>query len=111
MGVATDMRKLASERGDANLEFADGGYRLSLNPIESRFDELGFILWRDEAGGPVPVAVGRAVGDHLIFDDDPEAGAGGGRGNVTTVIASLIAGQPISVLGGGGNERAIPTAT
>ena len=109
MGVAEDMQKIASEHGDANLEFAGDGYRLSLNPIEDRFDEIGFILWREEAGGAAPVATGRAAGDRLVLDDElanPRRHA-----DVSAVISSLIQGEPVSALGGGGNEQAIPTGT
>ena len=109
MGVASDMLKLVGERGDANLEFARDGYRLTLNPIEDRFDEVGFILWREEAGGAVPVAVGRAIRDHLVLDGEPTTLAR--TTDLQAVIASLIAGEPVSALGGGGNEQAIPTAT
>ena len=110
MGVAAGLRELMSEHGDASLEFAREGYRLSLNPIEDRFDEIGFILWEDDAGGsPAPVAVGRAVGDELVLDGEP-----GDRREVAdlgAVISSLIEGEPVSALGGGGNEQAIPTGT
>ncbi len=110
MGVAADMQKLVSERGDKNLEFAREGYRLSLNPIESRFDELGFILLRDDGHGNLdPVGFGRAVRDDLVFDGDPDVS--GGPDGARALIASLIQGEPISVLGGGGNEQAIPTGT
>ena len=107
MSVAKNIQRLVSERGDANLEFAGDGYRLSLNPVESRFDEIGFILWGDDGGGPVPVATGRAVGDRLVVDG--EARGLRGAADLTGVIASLIAGEPVSALGGGGNESAIPT--
>ena len=110
MGIAADMQKLVSERGDPNLEFARDGYRLSLNPVESHFDELGFILWQEEADGHlVPLVTGRAVQDDLVLDGEP--GTRGEMSNLEAVIASLMAGEPVSVLGGGGNEQAIPTGT
>ena len=110
MGVAEDMQKLASEHGDANLEFAGDGYRLTINPIEDRFHELGFILWQEEAGGgQAPVATGRAVGDELVLDGAPAADRD--RADLEAMIATLIAGDPVSTLGGGGNEQAIPTGT
>ena len=111
MGVAADVQRIFSEHGDANLEFASGGYRLTLNPVEDRFDEVGFILWRDEAGGgPTPVAVGRASGDRLVLDGEPDGP--GTHADVSAVISSLIRGEPVSALGGGdGNEQAIPTGT
>ncbi len=109
MGVASDVLKLVGERGDANLEFAGGDYRLTLNPIEDRFDEVGFILWREEAGGLAPVTVGRAVRDHLVLDGEPTTLAR--TTELQAIIASLIAGEPVSALGGGGNEQAIPTGT
>ena len=110
MSVAADMLELVSKRGDANLEFARGGYRLSLNPIEDRFDEVGFILWQEEPTGALaPVAVGRAVRDHLVLDGEPTTL--GKTANLQTVIASLISGEPVSEQGGGGNEQAIPTGT
>jgi hypothetical protein len=108
MSVAGDMQRIVSERGGANLEFAGEGYQLSLNPVEDRFDEVGFILWREEGGGPAPVAVGRAVGDRLVLDD---GGGPGTHADVSAVISSLIGGEPVSALGGGGNEGAIPTGT
>ena len=107
MGVAKDMQRLMSERGDASLEFAGDGYSLSLNPIESRFDEIGFILWGDDGGGPVPVATGRAVGDRLVFDG--EARGLRGAADLAGVIGALLDRGPVSALGGGGNESAIPT--
>jgi len=103
MGVAKDIQRLMSERGDASLEFAGDGYNLSLNPIEGRFHEIGFILWADDGGGLAPVATGRAVGDDLVFDGDAPPG------NAAAVIAALLEGEPVSALGGGGNESAIPT--
>lgn len=110
MGVAKDIQRTMSERGDASLEFAGGGHRLSLNPIEGRFEEIGFVLWVEEAGGALaPVAAGRAVGDELVLDGEPAGGAG--AADVGSTIASLIAGEPVSALGGGGNESAIPTGT
>ena len=110
MGVAADMQKLVSERGDANLEFAREGYRLSLNPIEDRFDELGFILWRQEAdGGLAPIATGRAVGDQLVLDGSPATGRE--LTDLEAVIATLIADEPVASQGAAGNEQAIPTGT
>ena len=110
MSVAKDMQKIASERGDANLEFAGGGYRLTINPIEDRFHELGFILWQEEAGGgQAPVATGRAVGGELVLDG--ASATDHDRADLEATIGTLIAGDPVSALGGGGNEQAIPTGT
>ena len=110
MGVANDIQRLMSERGDASLEFAGEDQRLTLNPIEGRFHEIGFVLWAEEAGGALaPVATGRAVEDDLVLDGEPEGGRG--RSEIEAAIASLIAGEPVSALGGCGNESAIPTGT
>jgi len=110
MSTAKRIHRVMSERGDRNLEFARDGFRLTLNPIESRFTEIGFILWReDEATGALdPVAVGRAVDNQLVLDGEPnEAGFMG----VAGTIEALLDGELIASLGGGGNEQAIPTGT
>ena len=110
MGVAADMQKLVSERGDKNLEFARGDYRLSLNPVEDRFDELGFILWQQETGGTLtPIAAGRAVNDNLVLDGSPSTDRE--LADLEAVIATLIEEGPVSVQGAEGNEQAIPTGT
>ena len=110
MGVAADMQKLVSERGDKNLEFARGDYRLSLNPVEDRFHELGFILWQQETGGTLtPIATGRAVDDDLVLDGSPSTDRE--LADLEAVIATLIEEGPVSVQGAEGNEQAIPTGT
>ena len=110
MGVAERLHDLVAKRGDANLEFARDGYRLALNPIEDRFTELGFILWREEADGALtPVATGRALGDELVLDGAPAAGDE--SADLEAVIAALVDGELVLVQGAGSNEQAIPTGT
>jgi hypothetical protein len=97
------MRRLVAERGDASLEFAREGYRLSLNPIEDRFDEVGFILWQQAADGTtVPIATGRAAGDELVLDG--ESAADRELADLEAVIATLIAEEPASPPRAGANE-------
>lgn len=108
MDLATRMHDIVSERGDATLEFARDGYRLSLNPIEDRFNELGFIIWREEqTGGMTPVATGRAVDDQLLLDGEPAEGEG--LTSIAGMIAALLEGELVASQGSGGNEHAIPT--
>jgi hypothetical protein len=107
MSVAKEMQRLVAERGDANMEFARGGYRLALNPVEDRFDQVGFILWQEEDGGTVPVAAGRAAGDELVIDGAPASGRE--TADLEAVIGDLLAGDPVPVAGRGGNDQAVPT--
>jgi hypothetical protein len=83
------MQEVFAEAGDASLEFAREGYRLSLNPVAGRFDEVGFVLWQEEADGDLaPIAAGRAVGDEVILDGEP--GSGRELADLEAVIASLL---------------------
>ena len=108
MGLADDMYERIAAHGNASIEYAAGDYRLSLNPIEDRYQETGFILWWQDASGSVPVAVGRAVGKDIVLDDT--TAFDGSQDDLEEVLASLLGGQ--EVVGGGGradDERAIPT--
>ncbi len=107
MSIAEELRQRVGP--DANLEFASGGYRLSLNPLEDCFDETGFILWREEATGPVPVATGRAVGDELIVED--AAAYDGKAGTLESLIAALIQGEPVAQAARPNPDDAVPTGT
>ena len=102
MSVAKDIRTRLAD--NAHLEFARDGYRLSLNPVAGHYDEIGFILWRDADGGPVPVASGRAAGDDLVVDD-----ASGYDGDIEVLISTLLQGEPVAVDPPPGTERAVPT--
>jgi hypothetical protein len=89
MSVAQRIQDLVAEQGDANLEFAREGYRLSLNPVADHYDQVGFILWQQEGDGDLaPIAVGRAIGDELVLDGEP--GSGRELADLEAVIASLI---------------------
>jgi hypothetical protein len=110
MSVASEMVDRVRERGEANLEFAREGYRLSLNPIEDRLEEIGFILWREDgAGGLEPIATGRAADDRLLLDGDPTTRRE--TADLEAVIGSLLAAEPGATQAGLGNEGAIPTGT
>jgi len=102
MSVAKDIQhRLAN---NANLEFTRDGYRLSLNPIEDRHHEIGFILWRDADGDPLPIASGRTAGDDLVVDD-----ASNYDGDIESLISTLLQGDPVSVNPPPDTDRAVPT--
>jgi len=108
MALADDIYERVSAHGNASVEYAAGDYRLSLSPIEDRYQETGFILWHQTAGGAVPVAVGRAVNKDIVLDD--MTAFDGSEDDLAGVLATLLSGQ--EVVGGGGradDERAIPT--
>jgi hypothetical protein len=69
MSLANDLRAIVRERAGANVEYARDGYRVSLNPVGDRHSDIGFILWRDDAAGTVPIVAGRAVGGRIVVDD------------------------------------------
>ena len=105
MSLAKRLRDAVDRSGGAGVEFARGGYRLTLNPIDDRFHELGFILWREEEGGLAPVASGRASGDAIAIDD---AGPYADRAALEEAIDELAAGEAV-VTGRDDPETAIPT--
>ena len=105
MSLARELRERFAAAEDANLEFRRAGYRLALNPIKDRFEELGFILWQEEADGDLaPVATGRAVGDELVLDG--ETATGPELADLEAVVADLLAGEPIGPTGAGDNAPA-----
>ena len=117
MGLADDLAERVAVHHGANLEYVAGEYRLALNPVEDRYDETGFILWRqDESGATpdaipaaMPAAVGRAVSGELIWDDT--AGFDGSRDDLVNLLQSLLA-APETVThraGHGGVEESAPT--
>ena len=103
MSLAKDLRDRVNT--DPNLEFAGGGYRLSLNPIEDRHTETGFVLWHDQGGAPAPIASGRAVGDDLVVDRSDY------DGDLEALIRDLIAGEPVAVSPRPDPDNAVPTGT
>ena len=106
MSLAKRLRDALDANGGASVEFAHGQYRLSLNPIEDRFHELGFILWQEDDRGPVPVASGRAIGDAIVVDD---AGSFGGRSNLERVLDELASMPPASAADPNDPDAAVPT--
>ena len=104
MSLAKDIQDRVA--ADANLEYARDGYRLSLNPIEDRHTEIGFILWRDADGAPAPIASGRAIGDDLVVDQGSAY-----DGDLEALLARLLETDPTAVAPRSANEPAIPTST
>ncbi len=106
MSLAKRLREAVDKSGGTGVEFAREGYRLSLNRIDDRFHETGFIIWRQDEVGLVPVASGRATGDAIAVDD---WGPFANRSALEEAIAGLADGERIPVAGGGDPEAAIPT--
>ena len=102
MSLAKDIRDRVA--ADANLEYARDGYRLSLNPIEDRHTEIGFILWRDAGDTPAPIASGRAIGDDLIVDEGSAY-----DGDLEALLAGLLETDPTAVAPRSTNEPSVPT--
>ncbi len=69
MSFSGELRTLVARHGDEGLEFERSGYRVSLNPVGSKFNEVGFILWGSEDGDWSPIVTGRTAGDGLAVDD------------------------------------------
>ena len=109
MSLADRLLDMVTERGDATLEFVRDEYRLTVNPVEDRIDEVGFIIWREDARGSEPVVTGRAKGDALLLDD-PDA-YDGSQTDLSTLVERLLDGDPVPTPLPGDPDSAVPTAT
>jgi len=109
MSVADRMWDLVTEQRDASLEFVRDGHRLTVNPVEDRIDEVGFIVWRDGERGPEPVVTGRAKGGSL-FVDDPSSYQGSPT-DLSDLVERLVDGDPVPTAPAGDPDSAVPTAT
>ncbi len=109
MNVADRLWDLVTERGDATLEFTRDGYRLTVNPVKDRIDEVGFIVWREAERGPEPIVTGRAKGKSLLADD--YGSYDGTPSELTNLVERLLDGEPVPTPLPDDPNSAIPTAT
>ena len=106
MSLANDLRAIVRKHSGANVEYARDGYRVSLNPVGDRHSDIGFILWRDDPDGPVPIIAGRAVENRIVVHD-PDFD--GNPAQVEAVIRLLVEDGTPSVASPPLPESAVPT--
>ena len=109
MNAADRLWDLITERGDATLEFVRDGYRLTVNPVKDRIDEVGFIVWREDDRGPEPIVTGRAKGKSLLVDDP--GSYNGTPTQLSALVEQLLDGEPVPTPPPGDPNSAVPTAT
>ncbi len=109
MSVADRLWDMVTEQGDATLEFVRDGYRLTVNPVADRIDEVGLIIWRDDVRGPEPFVTGRAKGGSLFLDDP--ASYQGNETDLSNLVDRLLDGEPVPTAPPGDPDSAVPTAT
>lgn len=91
MTLADDLQQRVSAHRAENLEYVRGDYRLSLNPIASRHNEIAFVLWQGTGRAANPLYSGRASNGRLVVDQPPNSDID--LNQVESLIASVLEGE------------------